>query len=604
MDRINDKVATAQDSTGRDATRDVRQVSSAGGSSRDTSIPKIRVLPADVERESQKVRSLYDSDGTVDWRDGGWVPALVERLEPPAVEAQSDEMENVATPSPVSGRPSQDPPSNTLAMGTPRSGRSLSPRRDSPSRREFELAGGLEDWEGVAGADVDRYGFISPKGWESVVGGLDKPRSARLSPTNENRLEMSTRPSSSPSASGLSPMRQPSRKFSARSLYTQASEYSNTSRRSARSTIRHATNRLPHNKGRRWVEEAGEMLTQIPGLADIEEDEQAGKLAEASKRKEWGRSEKWRKMAKVVKKSNEGEGTAFEFDTKNQKLIDRTWKGIPDCWRAAAWYSFLATSAKQVKSAETDEHLISEFHRLQEVGSPDDVQIDLDVPRTINRHIMFRRRYRGGQRLLFRVLHSISLYFPDTGYVQGMASLAATLLCYYDEERCFVMLVRMWRHRGLEYLYQAGFDGLMATLKEFENVWLEGKDVARKLNELSIDATAYATRWYLTLFNLSIPFPAQLRVWDVFMLLGEPAPRFLNGRETEFQKGRQTSSACYDVLHATSAALIDALRDVLLDSDFENAMKALTSWIPIKDEEMLMKVTRAEWKRRQGKKKS
>ena len=58
-----------------------------------------------------------------------------------------------------------------------------------------------------------------------------------------------------------------------------------------------------------------------------------------------------------------------------------------------------------------------------------------------------------------------------------------------------------------------------------------------------------------------------------------------------------------DVLHAASAALIDALQEVLLDSDFENAMKALTSWIPIKDEEMLMKVTRAEWRHRQGGKK-
>jgi hypothetical protein len=51
-----------------------------------------------------------------------------------------------------------------------------------------------------------------------------------------------------------------------------------------------------------------------------------------------------------------------------------------------------------------------------------------------------------------------------------------------------------------------------------------------------------------------------------------------------------------DVLHATSAALIDGTREILMDSDFENAMKVLTSWIPVKDEELLMKVTKAEWK--------
>lgn len=57
-----------------------------------------------------------------------------------------------------------------------------------------------------------------------------------------------------------------------------------------------------------------------------------------------------------------------------------------------------------------------------------------------------------------------------------------------------------------------------------------------------------------------------------------------------------------DVLHATSSALIDGTRDILLDSDFENAMKVLTSWIPIRDEELLMRVAKAEWKLHRRKK--
>ncbi|OAQ96108.1 hypothetical protein LLEC1_06336, partial [Akanthomyces lecanii] len=254
----------------------------------------------------------------------------------------------------------------------------------------------------------------------------------------------------------------------------------------------------------------------------------------------------------------------------------------------------------------TEDDITTAFRRLQDCASADDIQIDLDVPRTISRHIMFRRRYRGGQRLLLR----------------GMASLAATLLCYFDEEKCFVMLVRMWQLRGLERLYQPGFDGLMAALREFETTWLH-KDVAHKMTDLCIDSTAYGTRWYLTLFNLSIPFAAQLRVWDVFLLLGDAAegelpddktrkqsdspsmppinenpaaPAALTTVPTKSTTKPKTPSSGLDVLHATSAALIQALREVLLDSDFENAMKALTAWIPIKDEDLLMKVTRAEWK--------
>jgi len=120
-------------------------------------------------------------------------------------------------------------------------------------------------------------------------------------------------------------------------------------------------------------------------------------------------------------------------------------------------------------------------------------------------------------------------------------------------------------------------------------------------SELGIDATAYGTRWYLTLFNLSIPFPAQLRVWDVFMLLGEP-PSAQAQHTPALPGGDKDTFHGLDILHATSAALIDALKEVMIDSDFENAMKALTSWVPIKDEELLMKVVRAEWKQHQRKK--
>ena len=81
------------------------------------------------------------------------------------------------------------------------------------------------------------------------------------------------------------------------------------------------------------------------------------------------------------------------------------------------------------------------------------------------------------------------------------------------------------------------------------------------------------------------------------MLLGDADLTVTPNAERPFGGG-------LDVIHATSAALIDGTREILLDSDFENAMKVLTSWIPVKDEELLMKVTRAEWKLHRGKRKN
>jgi hypothetical protein len=85
------------------------------------------------------------------------------------------------------------------------------------------------------------------------------------------------------------------------------------------------------------------------------------------------------------------------------------------------------------------------------------------------------------------------------------------------------------------------------------------------------------------------------------MLLGEP-PSAQAQHTPALPGGDKDTFHGLDILHATSAALIDALKEVMIDSDFENAMKALTSWVPIKDEELLMKVVRAEWKQHQRKK--
>lgn len=124
-------------------------------------------------------------------------------------------------------------------------------------------------------------------------------------------------------------------------------------------------------------------------------------------------------------------------------------------------------------------------------------------------------------------------------------------------------------------------------------------------NEVGIPPTAYGTRWYLTLFNYSIPFPAQLRVWDVFMLLGDADDLTAAARpNTSSGKSKKdvplprssTFGQGLDVLHATSAALIDGMREIILESDFENGMKVLTSWVPIKDVEIFMRVAKAEWK--------
>jgi hypothetical protein len=66
------------------------------------SVPSIRVSSIDVERESQKVRSLYESGDDLMWEDGAPV-SFAERLAP-TQEVPSEEEENVVYGFPMTFR--------------------------------------------------------------------------------------------------------------------------------------------------------------------------------------------------------------------------------------------------------------------------------------------------------------------------------------------------------------------------------------------------------------------------------------------------------------------------------------------------------------------
>jgi hypothetical protein len=366
-----------------------------------------RILSTDDMMLSRKVRLMYEhgNENAADWDD----------LRDTNSEWRDSQVidDNSVVGVPIGGSTLTVDKIRQRGNESSKSSSFTASRRESMIVKEpTETAGGIEDWENIGGGEVDRYGFIVPKK-AGCRGSLNNSGDAQESPglrrvstalkmvSEEPRQRRTIRRTGSNARSSRSanPSSTPRRRRSQRSLRPPGSMYSYQSTSShsiTQNPFRYAANRLPHNKDRRWMDEASDMLTLPPGLADIAEREDGGRAAMAMKEKEWEREEKWRKMAKIVTRGANSGGMIFEFDTKDTKLISRTWKGIPDRWRATAWYAFLSASAKVTKNSPTDEELIENFYELQEEGSADDVQIDVDIPRTINSHIMFRRRYRGG----------------------------------------------------------------------------------------------------------------------------------------------------------------------------------------------------------------
>ena len=79
---------------------------------------------------------------------------------------------------------------------------------------------------------------------------------------------------------------------------------------------------------------------------------------------------------------------------KRRKFRERVYKGIPDCWRSAAW-EMMINEMSGASRAELDK-LSQDYEDHLQQPSTYDIQIDLDVPRTISGHVMFRTRYGKG----------------------------------------------------------------------------------------------------------------------------------------------------------------------------------------------------------------
>ncbi|KAG5718883.1 TBC domain-containing protein [Termitomyces sp. T112] len=282
--------------------------------------------------------------------------------------------------------------------------------------------------------------------------------------------------------------------------------------------------------------------------------------------KETGRIAKWmRMMVPLTRDAGANVVTWCVKQGKEAKLRRRVYKGIPDAWRGASW-DYMMERYSSLGAREVDA-LAREYTDALDKPSTYDVQIDLDVPRTISGHIMFRTRYGAGQRSLFHVLHSFSLRCPKCGYVQGMGPIAATLLCYFDPARVYAALVRLHDAYTLHTVFSPGFPGLLEAIYVQERITQQMMpDVFDAFRRHMISTTSYATKWYITLFSNSVPFQTQLRLWDAFLLEG------------------------YDVFVAVAVAIVWVYRDQITSStaNFETVLSLLSSFFVPEDEDVLM----------------
>ena len=228
------------------------------------------------------------------------------------------------------------------------------------------------------------------------------------------------------------------------------------------------------------------------------------------------RVDKWLKMLKEQHKW-------FPRGSKNhEKMVERVWKGVPERMRGSLWRILL--DLDQIKAEQEGKY--QEMKELARRHSPDIRQIDLDVNRTYRNHIMFRERYNTRQQDLFHVLGAYSIYNSEVGYCQGMSQIAALLLMYLnDDEDAFwalsqLMVGRRWNMHGF---FIPGFPKLIRFQEHHDKILMKKlRRLQKHLIANGVDTGIYTLKWFFQCFLDRMPYSLSIRVWDLYLLEGEP----------------------------------------------------------------------------------
>lgn len=280
----------------------------------------------------------------------------------------------------------------------------------------------------------------------------------------------------------------------------------------------------------------------------------------------------------VVRREIKWANMAADWNRTNTKmhakLKERCRKGIPSRFRSVAWQLLLG-SFHQLNSDEN----AGVFVALRDKKLADkevDAIISRDLARTFPNHVLFQDAGGTGQTFLRHVLHAYAGSDPEVGYVQGMGFLVAALSTQMGEEESFWALHEMMfneRYKMRE-LFRPGFPLLQQFFYQLKRLIARLlPKLSKRLDELEIPPSYYASQWFLTLFVAHFPFRALLRIWDIF-----------------FSEG-------WKIIFRTGIALMKWEESHLLSLSFEDTLAALKCLQDNKDaRELLRRAHRVKFK--------
>uniref|UniRef100_A0A2I3FSF2 Rab-GAP TBC domain-containing protein n=1 Tax=Nomascus leucogenys TaxID=61853 RepID=A0A2I3FSF2_NOMLE len=281
---------------------------------------------------------------------------------------------------------------------------------------------------------------------------------------------------------------------------------------------------LPEDKGPVLIG----MFEHVDPFGIVHETELPPLTAPEAKRirRETRRNSKWLEML--------GEWETYK---NTEKLVDRTYKGIPRTIRGRAWSVLL--NIQEIKSKNPGKYKVHSA-RAQQTGQA--VSGHLHKPNHSPLSLFPR------QQELFHILLAYAEYNPEVGYRRNLSHIAALFLLYLPEEDAFWALVQLLaseRH-SLQGFHSPNGGTVQGLQDHQEHVVPTSQP--KTMWHLDIDAglcgQPLSLGWLLrTLIKISLGLT--LRLWDVYLLQGKQALMPMTSIAFEVQKKRleETSSS-------------------------------------------------------------
>jgi hypothetical protein len=229
------------------------------------------------------------------------------------------------------------------------------------------------------------------------------------------------------------------------------------------------------------------------------------------------------------------------YQDNKEKFLVRVSKGPPNCFRWKSWKII-----KNVNNKINEEIFLHYLSLIADEQS--DTQIKKDLNRTFTSDAHFNTETN--QKSLYRVLKAFANLDKKVGYCQGMNFLASFLLLQseFNEIETFFMLLSLFENtkentvnnsviekkdhnyfyfgnvfirHSIRGFFLSDFPMLKFFIHVFEDyLYKKVFHLYEHFKKIELPNEVWISKWLQTLFTISLPLHAVIRLWDCVMVHG------------------------------------------------------------------------------------